>query len=59
MREGYVVLRAGSGDEGIELVRRELPAVVLVDLLMPGVDGFMVIERCAPIPRPRTCRSSC
>ena len=43
--EGYIVLRAGSGDEGIELVRRELPAVVLVDLLMPGVDGFMVIER--------------
>ena len=43
--EGYIVLRACSGDEGIELVRRELPAVVLVDLLMPGVDGFMVIER--------------
>jgi CheY-like chemotaxis protein len=42
--EGYTVLRAASGEEGVELVRRELPAVVLLDLLMPGVDGFMVIE---------------
>jgi signal transduction histidine kinase/CheY-like chemotaxis protein len=43
--EGYTVIRAAGGAEGIELVRRELPDVVLVDLLMPEVDGFMVIDR--------------
>jgi signal transduction histidine kinase/DNA-binding response OmpR family regulator len=43
--EGYSVLSAESGDEGIELVRRERPAVVLLDLLMPGLDGFAVVER--------------
>ncbi len=43
--EGYSVLRAGSGEEGLELVRRELPAVVVLDLLMPGLDGFAVVER--------------
>jgi signal transduction histidine kinase/DNA-binding response OmpR family regulator len=43
--EGWSVLRATGGEEGVELVRRERPAVVLLDLLMPGVDGFAVVER--------------
>jgi signal transduction histidine kinase/CheY-like chemotaxis protein len=43
--EGYSVLRATTGEHGLELVRREQPAVVLVDLLMPGLDGFAVVER--------------
>jgi signal transduction histidine kinase/DNA-binding response OmpR family regulator len=42
---GYSVLRAAGGEEGVALVAREQPAVVLLDLLMPGVDGFAVIER--------------
>jgi CheY-like chemotaxis protein len=43
--EGYSVLTAESGEEGVEFVRRERPAVVLLDLLMPGLDGFEVVER--------------
>ncbi len=43
--EGWSVLRATSGEEGVELVRRARPAVVLLDLLMPGLDGFAVVER--------------
>jgi signal transduction histidine kinase/DNA-binding response OmpR family regulator len=43
--EGYTVLRAENGEAGLELVRRELPAVVVLDLLMPGLDGFAVVER--------------
>ena len=43
--EGYSVLSAESGEEGIELARRERPTVVLLDLLMPGLDGFAVVER--------------
>jgi CheY-like chemotaxis protein/anti-sigma regulatory factor (Ser/Thr protein kinase) len=43
--EGWTVLRAGGGEEGVELARRESPAVVLLDLLMPDVDGFAVVER--------------
>jgi signal transduction histidine kinase/CheY-like chemotaxis protein len=43
--EGYSVFRATSGEEGVAMVRRERPAVVLVDLLMPEVDGFAVVER--------------
>jgi CheY-like chemotaxis protein len=42
---GWRVLRAEGGEEGVQLVRRERPAAVLVDLLMPGVDGFEVVEQ--------------
>ena len=43
--QGYAVLTATGGEQGLELARRELPAVVLLDLLMPGIDGFAVVER--------------
>ena len=43
--EGYTVVRAGSGEEGVRLVRHERPLVVLLDLRMPDMDGFEVAER--------------
>jgi CheY-like chemotaxis protein len=54
--EGYRVIKAPGGQAALELVRTERPAVVLVDLLMPGVDGFSLVERlradteCGEIP---------
>jgi CheY-like chemotaxis protein len=43
--QGWSVVRAQGGEEGVEAVRRERPSVVLLDLLMPGIDGFEVVER--------------
>jgi CheY-like chemotaxis protein len=43
--KGYTVLKAGSGEEGIALARQEQPVIILLDLLMPEVDGFEVVER--------------
>jgi CheY-like chemotaxis protein len=43
--EGYIVLTAGGGEAGLEVARRERPALVIVDLMMPEVDGFAVVER--------------
>jgi len=43
--DGWRVVRAGGGEEGLRAVRRERPAVVLLDLLMPDVDGFAVVEQ--------------
>jgi signal transduction histidine kinase/CheY-like chemotaxis protein len=42
--EGWAVLGAATGQEGLALTRERQPSVVLLDLLMPGMDGFEVVE---------------
>ena len=39
-RKGYRVLQADSGEQGTEVARRERPSLILLDLAMPGKDGF-------------------
>ena len=43
-RGDYQVFEAGDGASGLELVRRERPDIILLDLMMPGTDGFEVLE---------------
>jgi len=43
-RGEYQIFEASGGREGIDLVRRERPDLVLLDLMMPEVDGFQVLE---------------
>jgi len=43
--EGYSVLRAAGGEEGISVAKAELPALIILDLLMPDVDGFAVVDQ--------------
>ena len=43
--EGYNVKLATDGVYGISLLRDEDPDLVLLDIMMPGPDGFMVIDR--------------
>jgi len=43
-RQGYSVLCAGDGEEGLKLFSEEKPDAVLVDLRMPKVNGFQVLE---------------
>lgn len=40
---GWTVHTAGSADEGLEMVRRERPAAVLLDLMMPERGGLNVL----------------
>jgi CheY-like chemotaxis protein len=51
---GSGVLRAFGGREAIAIARRELPDVIVLDLMMPEVDGFDVVE--ALCERPDTAR---
>ena len=44
-RRGFNVLGANGGYEGLELVRRELPDLVLLDLMMPDMDGWDVYQQ--------------
>ena len=41
---GYRVLQAAGPAEGLRLAREHRPALVILDLLMPGMDGFEVVE---------------
>ncbi len=41
---GFAVLRAGGGQEGIDMARSLKPDLILLDLMMPGVTGFDVVE---------------
>jgi two-component system OmpR family response regulator len=45
MQEGYRVITAGSGAEALKLFYSERPAAVLLDLMMPGMDGWEVCAR--------------
>lgn len=42
--EGYCVLRASSGMEGIEAAKRDLPDLIVLDLMMPDISGFDVAD---------------
>jgi two-component system, OmpR family, alkaline phosphatase synthesis response regulator PhoP len=42
--QGFDILTAGDGVAALNVARRELPDVVLVDLMLPDIDGFSVCE---------------
>jgi DNA-binding response OmpR family regulator len=44
-RAGYTCLVAGDGARALELARRERPALVLLDVMLPGIDGLEVCRR--------------
>ena len=41
---GYTTIEAETGEEGIEKVRQENPQIVLLDVMLPGIDGFEVCK---------------
>jgi two-component system, OmpR family, alkaline phosphatase synthesis response regulator PhoP len=44
-REGYHTLAAENGATGLSLVRRELPTLVILDLILPDCNGFLVLKQ--------------
>lgn len=51
--EGYVVDAAPEGTSGIELVRTNRPDVALVDIGLPGIDGYEVARRIRGLGSPQ------
>ncbi|MCL1888972.1 MAG: sigma-54 dependent transcriptional regulator [Desulfovibrionaceae bacterium] len=43
--EGYAVLEAGSGEEGLALLQQKEISLVLLDIWLPGQDGLQVLEK--------------
>ncbi len=52
-QEGYSVILARSGQEGLESARKENPSVILLDILMPDMNGLDVLKRLKEDPRTR------
>jgi len=50
VREGYEVMEAENGEDALSMVREEKPDLVLLDVMMPGMDGFTVCERLRQSP---------
>ena len=44
-RIGFKALTASRGDEALDILEREKPSIVFLDLKMPGMDGMEVLER--------------
>lgn len=44
-REGYEVAEAPEGEAGLLKMKEEKPDLVLLDLILPGIDGFEVLNR--------------
>jgi CheY-like chemotaxis protein len=53
-QEGYDVCVANDGQAGLDLISSRRPAAVLLDLMLPGMDGFAVLRRLRE--KPETAR---
>jgi DNA-binding response OmpR family regulator len=51
-REGFAVVTAGDGIMALEVARRDAPAVVVLDWMLPGWTGWRSAAACAPSPTP-------
>jgi two-component system cell cycle response regulator DivK len=49
--QGYRVLEAENGKQGLEIAQTEQPGVILVDINMPEMDGFEVMARLRAMPQ--------
>ncbi|HEX7713104.1 MAG TPA: response regulator, partial [Bacillota bacterium] len=50
-REGYRTISAGTGKKGLELVHQELPDLVILDLMLPELDGMSVCKQLRSDPQ--------
>ncbi len=50
-KEGYTVFTASGGKEGVEIARREHPALIILDVMMPDMDGMETCEKIRQIPQ--------
>lgn len=49
-QEGFAVVSVGDGEEALTAVRRDKPSLVILDLMLPGINGFEVCRRLRATP---------
>lgn len=48
---GFEVVKAGNGNEGVSLARLEQPGLILLDILMPQIDGYEMLAKIKSDPK--------
>jgi two-component system cell cycle response regulator DivK len=51
--QGYQTIEAGTGEEGVRLARERHPALVLMDIQLPGIDGIEALGQLRADPTTR------
>lgn len=54
-REKHMLLEAEDGEQAIEVAERELPDIILLDVMMPGMDGYQVCYKIKTTPALSKC----
>ncbi len=49
-KEGYKVLTANNGSDGLKVAKKEKPQLILLDVMMPGMDGIETCDQLRKIP---------
>lgn len=49
-KHGFEVITAENGEDGVSVAKRELPDVVLMDIVMPGLNGFQATRQLSREP---------
>ena len=49
-KEGFKVIEAVDGEEGFKKAQEQKPDLVLLDLILPGIDGFEVLSKIKEVP---------
>ncbi|MCM8772206.1 MAG: response regulator [Candidatus Omnitrophica bacterium] len=44
-KQGYIVYEAPTGEEGLRIFREDRPDLVILDIMLPGIDGWEVLRR--------------
>lgn len=52
-KHGFEVITAENGEDGVTVAKRELPDVVLMDIVMPGLNGFQATRQLSREPTTR------
>ncbi len=43
-QKGYQVFIVGSGEDALEIIPKEMPDLILLDIMLPGIDGYEVCQ---------------
>jgi len=49
--DGFVIISADNGEDGLTVAEKEFPDLILLDVMMPKVDGFTVLQKLRENPK--------